>query len=140
MEGASTAKIATGPSAAPSAPRSPTADGNPSESYSSHRPPTIEVEADDNRAKLLAPICTASTPYMRRELVIWGDCVKLRYVGSIITTRLVVRRVICKCIGTMEKGVESPGPGCARVGVALAVAVFALLSHVVSLASDVASR
>jgi glycogen debranching enzyme len=25
------------------------------------------------------PVVTASTPYMRRDIVIWGDCVKLRY-------------------------------------------------------------
>ena len=28
------------------------------------------------------PLCMASTPYMRRDLVVWGDCVKLRYGSS----------------------------------------------------------
>ena len=35
------------------------------------------------------PLCTASTPYMRREVVIWGDCVKLRCVPAAEARRLL---------------------------------------------------
>jgi hypothetical protein len=46
---------------------------------------------------LPVPLAAASTPYMRRDIVIWGDCVKLRYglkkqcVGIVVLlTRLVI--------------------------------------------------
>lgn len=40
--------------------------------------PVMHLDASENVPQVAVPICNASTPYMRRELVIWGDCVKLR--------------------------------------------------------------
>ena len=44
------------------------------------RSPAVKPTAGD---PVPTPLCTASTPYMRREVVIWGDCVKLRCVAAI---------------------------------------------------------
>lgn len=43
------------------------------------RSPAVKPTAGD---PVPTPLCTASTPYMRREVVIWGDCVKLRCVAA----------------------------------------------------------
>jgi hypothetical protein len=55
--------------------------GNSNTSLPSSAPLKNEVDSIPHLRPDFLPhaLCTASTPYMRRDIVIWGDCVKLRY-------------------------------------------------------------